>query len=128
METRCYCCLCRQGQASREGWAAACSEGRSSIPLPWPSVWSGLPFPFPLTSIKPSDWDTLCYLPSYCFPCSRGLQSSMDSKSAVKGKDTFIPPLHLGSRTSAFPFVPGTNDRLKKKIPTVLHERYQKTF
>lgn len=45
METQCFCCLCRQGQAGIEGCAAAHGEGRKRIPLPWLSVWSGLPFP-----------------------------------------------------------------------------------
>lgn len=63
METQCFCCLCRQGQAGIEGWAAAHSEGRKRIPLSWLSVWSGLPFP---SHSPPSSHQTGTY--SVTFP------------------------------------------------------------
>lgn len=48
-------------------------QEQESLALALSPVWT--PFRFPLTSTKPSDGVILCYLLSYCFPGSRGLQS-----------------------------------------------------
>lgn len=49
-------------------------QEQESLALALSPVWT--PFPFPLTSTKPWDRVILSYLLSYCFPGSRGLQSS----------------------------------------------------
>lgn len=81
-----------QAGASQHRGVGSCLQWRQeqySFALALSLEWT--PFPFPFTSIKPSDWITICYLPSYCFPCSRGLKSSMDNKSVVKG-EVFTSP------------------------------------
>lgn len=105
-------------------------------------------FPFPLTSPKLSGWDILWYLPSYCFPCSKGLHSSTGSAGGeasqsvkYKWRQSRYPrawhhsqsikkgtALHLGFGTSAFPFVPDRNRGGARGKPTKKSPQFSRKY